>query len=151
MRFLAWSLQTGSRSKRRKRFYEYKAIDDCTRIRILKICERNNENTAIQFINYGLEQLPGQLDSVQTDNGSGFEGVFQCHVLDRGINHIEVEPTTLRLNGKVERFHRIHTAKFYWMLDGLAIDDAELLSDKLQEWENLYTFNRPQRPPWTDP
>jgi hypothetical protein len=31
------------------------------------------------------------------------------------------------------------------MLDGVVIDDTELLNDKLREWEDLYNFHRPHR------
>jgi len=31
----------------RKRYYQYTAIDDCTRLRVLKIYEKNNQKTAI--------------------------------------------------------------------------------------------------------
>ena len=143
VKFLAPLPQMGSKSKRRKRFYQYTAIDDCTRIRILKIYERNDQKTAIQFIDYVLEKLPFQVDAVQTDNGSEFKGAFHWHVLDRGINHIRIKPATPRLNGKVERSHRIDAEEFYRMLDGVVIDDTGLFNDKLQEWENFYNFNRP--------
>jgi len=42
----------------RKKHYQYTAIDDCTRIRVLRIYDRHNQNTAIQFIDYVLEKLP---------------------------------------------------------------------------------------------
>jgi transposase len=35
----------------RTRFYQFTAIDDCTRIRVLKIYDACNQRTAIQFIN----------------------------------------------------------------------------------------------------
>jgi len=34
----------------RRRLHQFTAIDDCTRIRVLKIYERCNQATAIQFI-----------------------------------------------------------------------------------------------------
>ena len=43
---------------RRKRYYQYTAIDDCTRLRVLRIYERNNQKSAIQFIDYVLAKLP---------------------------------------------------------------------------------------------
>ncbi|MFR9774316.1 helix-turn-helix domain-containing protein, partial [Nocardia sp. SC052] len=43
---------------RRGKFYQFTAIDDCTRLRILKIYPRNNQKTAIQFLDYVLSQLP---------------------------------------------------------------------------------------------
>ena len=50
---------------------------------------------------------------------------------------------TPRLNGKVERSHRIDAEEFYRVLDGVVIDDTALFNDKLQEWEDFYNFNRP--------
>jgi transposase InsO family protein len=45
---------------------------------------------------------------------------------------------TPRLNGKVERSHRIDNEEFYHQLEGVAIDSAELFNDKLPEWETFY-------------
>lgn len=129
--------------KRRRRFYQYTAIDDCTRLRVLRIFDRNNQKTAIQFIDYVLEKLPFAVEVIQTDNGAEFKGAFHWHLLDRGIGHSYIKPATPRLNGKVERSHRIDEEEFYRMLDGVIIDDTELFNDKLQEWENFYNFNRP--------
>src|SRR6266542_6691959 len=52
-------------------------------------------------------------------------------------------PGTPRLNGKVERSHRIDAEEFYRMLDGVVVDDAKLFTTKLQEWEDFYSFQRP--------
>ena len=63
--------------------------------------------------------------------------------MDKGINHVYIKPRTPRLNGKVERSHRIDGEEFYRMLEGVVIDDAKLFNEKLQEWENFYNFERP--------
>jgi transposase InsO family protein len=127
----------------RKKHDQYTAIDDCTRIRALKIYPRNDQKTAIQFVDYVLEKFPFPVEAIQTDNGSEFQSGFHWHVLDRGVRHVYIKPATPRLNGKVERSHRIDAEEFYRMLDGVVIDDTELFNDKLQEWENFYNFNRP--------
>jgi transposase InsO family protein len=127
----------------RKKHYQFTAIDDCTRIRVLRIYDRNNQKSAIQFLDYVLEKLPFSVECVQTDNGAEFQGAFHWHVLDRGIGHVYIKPRTPRLNGKVERSHRIDGEEFYRMLDGVVIDDTRLFNDKLQEWEDFYNFNRP--------
>jgi transposase InsO family protein len=127
----------------RKKHYQYTAIDDCTRIRVLRIYDRNNQKTAIQFLDYVLEKLPFGVEVIQSDNGAEFQGAFHWHVLDRGIGHVYIKPATPRLNGKVERSHRIDAEEFYRMLDGVVIDDTQLFNDKLQEWEDFYNFNRP--------
>jgi transposase InsO family protein len=127
----------------RKKHYQYTAIDDCTRIRVLRIYPRNDQKTAIQFLDYVAEKLPFRIECIQTDNGAEFQGAFHWHVLDRGVGHVYIKPATPRLNGKVERSHRIDAEEFYRMLEGVVIDDTELFNDKLQEWEHFYNFDRP--------
>ena len=127
----------------RKKHYQYTAIDDCTRTRVLRIYPRNDQKTAIQFADYVLEKLPFQVEVIQTDNGAEFQRAFHWHILDRGIDHTYIKPATPRLNGKVERSHRIDAEEFYRMLDGVVIDDTELFNTKLQEWEHFYNFDRP--------
>ena len=62
---------------------------------------------------------------------------------DKGIGHVYIKPRTPRLNGKVERSHRIDAEEFYRLLDGVVIDDAKVFNDKLQEWEDYYNYHRP--------
>ena len=127
----------------RKRYYQFTAIDDCTRLRVLRIYDKNNQVAAIRFVDYVLSRLPFHTEVIQTDNGSEFQGQFHWHILDKGINHVYIKPRTPRLNGKVERSHRIDEEEFYRMLEGVIIDDAKVFNDKLQEWENFYNFERP--------
>jgi transposase InsO family protein len=128
---------------RKKRFYQFTAIDDCTRIRVLRIYDRLNQKTAIQFVDYVLEKLPFIVEKVQTDNGSEFQSQFHWHLLDRGIGHVYIKPATPRLNGKVERSHRIDAEEFYRQLDGVVIDSAKVFNERLSEWENFYNYARP--------
>ena len=110
---------------------------------MLRIFDRNNQKTAIQFIDDAPAKLPVQAECVQTDNGAEFQGSFHWHLLDRGIQHVYIKPDTPRLNGKVERSHRFDNDEFYRLLDGVVIDDTGLFNDKLQEWEDFYNFDRP--------
>ncbi len=123
----------------RRRHYQFTAIDDCTRLRVLRIYDALNQKTAIQFVDYVIDRLPFQLQVIQTDNGAEFQSAFHWHVLDRGIDHVYIKPATPRLNGKVERSHRIDNEEFYRMLAGVVIDDTKLFNDKLAEWENSTT------------
>jgi transposase InsO family protein len=127
----------------RKKYYQFTAIDDCTRLRVLRIYDRLNQKTAIQFVDYVLERLPFLVQVIQTDNGAEFQSSFHWHVLDKGIGHVYIKPRRPRLNGKVERSHRIDEEEFYRMLDGVLIDDAEVFNDKLREWEDFYNYHRP--------
>jgi transposase InsO family protein len=127
----------------RKKHYQFTAIDDCTRIRVLRIYDRLNQQSAIRFLDYVLEKLPFKVEVIQTDNGAEFGPQFHYHVLDRGIGHVYIKPATPRLNGKVERSHRIDAEEFYQMLDGVVIDDTGLFNTRLKEWEDFYNFHRP--------
>lgn len=127
----------------RRKHYQFTAIDDCTRIRVLRIYDRLDQSTALRFVDYVLEKLPFQVEVIQTDNGAEFQSRFHYHVLDRGIGHVYIKPKTPRLNGKVERSHRIDQEEFYRMLEGVVIDTTGLFNERLQEWENFYNFHRP--------
>jgi transposase InsO family protein len=72
-----------------------------------------------------------------------FQSSFHWHLLDKGIRHRYIKPATPRLNGKVERSHRIDAEEFYRLLDGVVIDDTKLFNDKLAEWENFYNYHPP--------
>jgi len=98
---------------------------------VLRIYPKCNQKTAIQFLDYLLEKLPFRVDAIQTDNGGEFGSQFHYHVLDRGNRHIYVKPATPRLNGKVERSHRIDNEEFYRMLEGIVIDEADVFNVKL--------------------
>jgi transposase InsO family protein len=126
-----------------RKHYQFTAIDDCTRLRVLRIYPKLNQTTAIQFLDYVLERLPFRVEVIQTDNGAEFQSLFHYHLLDRGIGHDYIKPRTPRLNGKVERSHRIDAEEFYRLLDGVVIDDTQVFNDKLREWENFYNYHRP--------
>ena len=106
-----------------KKYYQFTAIDDCTRLRVLRSYPRLNQKTAIQFADYVLEKLPFVVQVIQTDNGSEFGPSFHYHLLDKGVGHKYIKPRTPRLNGKVERSHRIDAEEFHRLLDGAIIDD----------------------------
>ena len=127
-------------SSSRKKYYQFTAIDDCTRIRVLRIDDQLNQKTAIQFADYVLDKLPFRVEAIQTDNGSEFQTAFHWHLADRGIRHIYIKPATPRLNGKVERSHRIDGEEFYRQLKGVVVDDAQLFNDRLQEWQDFYSY-----------
>ena len=50
----------------RRKHYQFTAIDDCTRLRVLRIYDRCNQQTAIQFLDYVLARLPFRVEVIQT-------------------------------------------------------------------------------------
>jgi transposase InsO family protein len=128
----------------RTRLYQFTAIDDCTRIRVLKVFDACNQRTAIQFIDDVVRRLPFRIHVVQTDNGAEFQSRFHWHLEDLDIRHVYIRARTPHLNGKVERSHRVDDEEFYQLLDrdGIA-DDIHLFNAKLREWEDYYNYHRP--------
>ena len=127
-----------------KRLYQFTAIDDCTRIRVLKVYDACNQRTAIQFIDDVLRRLPFRVLAIQTDNGAEFQSQFHWHVEGMDIRHVYIRPRTPHLNGKVERSHRVDDEEFYQLLDERGIaDDIHIFNEKLREWEDYYNYHRP--------
>jgi transposase InsO family protein len=127
-----------------RRLYQFTAIDDCTRIRVLKIYDACNQRTAIQFLDDVRQRLPFRIHVLQTDNGAEFQSQFHWHVESLDIRHVYIRPRTPRLNGKVERSHRVDEQEFYQLLDRNGIsDDIHLFNRKLREWEDYYNYHRP--------
>jgi transposase InsO family protein len=128
----------------RKRLYQFTAIDDCTRIRVLKIYDSCRQSTAIHFVDEVIRRLPFRILVVQTDNGAEFQSKFHWHLEQFDIRHVYIRPRTPRLNGKVERSHRVDDQEFYQLLDKDGIsDDIRLYNRKLREWEDYYNYHRP--------
>jgi transposase InsO family protein len=128
----------------RKRLYQFTAIDDCTRIRVLKIYDSCTMSTAIRFADEVIRRLPFRIHVIQTDNGAEFQSKFHWHLEQLDIRHVYIRPRTPRLNGKVERSHRVDNQEFYQLLDKDGVsDDIHLFNEKLREWENYYNYHRP--------
>ena len=66
----------------KKRLFQFTAIDDCTRIRVLKVYDACNQTPAIRFIDEVLRRLPFRVLVVQTDNGAEFQSRFHWHLAD---------------------------------------------------------------------
>jgi transposase InsO family protein len=127
-----------------KRLYQFTAIDDCTRIRVLKVYDACNQRTAIRFADEVLRRLPFRVRVVQTDNGAEFQSQFHWHLETRDVRHVYIRPRTPHLNGKVERSHRVDDQEFYQLLDKNGIsDDIHLFNERLREWEDYYNYQRP--------
>ena len=81
---------------------------------------------------------------IQTDNGGEFQSNFHWHLEEQDIRQVYIRPSTPRLNGKVERSHRVDKQEFYQLLDKNGIgDDIHLFNDKLREWEAYHNYHRP--------
>ncbi len=149
VKFLSFQSSKGKKIKR----YQYTAIDDATRVRALKIYEKHNQKSSIDFFDHVVEKLPFRIQQIRTDRGHEWQAKFHWHVEDTGIRHVYIKPRSPQLNGKVERSHRSDQEEFYQLLD--YNDDVDLRK-KLEAWEHFYNFNRPHgarrgKPPYEAP
>jgi len=135
VKFLQFTIE--GRSVKR---YQFTAIDDATRIRALRIYERHNQESAVDFLDYVVERFPFRIHTVRTDNGHEWQAQFHWHCEDLGMRHVYIKPASPNLNGKVERSHLTDQLEFYQLLDYTG--DVDLRA-KLAVWEEFYNLQRP--------
>jgi transposase InsO family protein len=123
-----------------RRFYQFTAIDEATRYRVLKIYAHSSIPTAIAFIDEVRQRLPLAIQRIQTDHGNEFGTDFTWHLRDLGIGHRHIPPGCPEANGKVERSHRTDEEEFYRRTSFRTV--AELTA-KLRDWEHEYNHRRP--------
>jgi transposase InsO family protein len=123
-----------------KRYYQFTAIDDCTRYRVLRIYDHNTVKNAADFVDKVQKALPFAIKQIQTDNGSEFSEQFSWHLQDLGISHRKIKIRSPEENGKVERSHRTDGEEFYGINRFVSIQHCIRL---LQGWEREYNERRP--------
>ena len=144
---------TGKAQKLGQKFYQYTAIDECTRIRYLMAFEEQSTYSSMIFLQHLVRAFPFKIEKIQTDNGTEFtkrfigakEGdltLFEKQLKAYGIAHQKIKPYTPRHNGKVERSHRRDNEYFYALNH---FSSFEEYNRKLAEW-NLFTNDLPMRP-----
>jgi transposase InsO family protein len=109
-----------------KRF-QYTVIDDASRIRVIKILKKHNQECAIQFFNYVIKIFTFRIIMIRTDNGHEFQAKFYWYVEDIGIQYLYIKPGTPYLNGKVKRSHRTD----YLLILATAFEASLLLCNTL--------------------
>jgi transposase InsO family protein len=121
--------------------YQYTAIDDCSRFRVLHIYSRRTAKNSIDFLERVVEQMPFPIQRVQTDRGQEFFSLsFQQKLQEYGIMFRPIKPRSPHLNGKVERSHQTDLQEFYVTAN---LKDPQL-NDRLEEWQFHYNWYRQQ-------
>jgi transposase InsO family protein len=125
-----------------KHLYQFTAIDDCTRMRVLALYSSRSALNAAHFIEHHLlKEFPFPIQRIQSDRGGEFIGrEFQDALRE---NHIKFRPNRPRaphLNGKVERSQRTDRMEFWTTVDNKA--PRELLDEQLAQWQQFYNQER---------
>jgi transposase InsO family protein len=119
--------------------YQYTAIDDCTRFRVLRLYREQNQRSTLAFFSAIREALPFPIRRLQCDNGTDFSLAFALTVQAAGIKLRYIEPRRPDQNGKVERSHRVDNEEFWTRYSFSSFDQA---TTALRDWEHVYNFER---------
>lgn len=141
------------------RYYQYTAIDEYTRQRVLWASKEHSTYASTEFLKVVQKKLKYKIECVQTDNGFEFTNRLNSHETNRktmfeealkeaGIEHKLIKPKTPRHNGKVERSHRKDQERFYYNKVFCSFEDFK---NRLKYWEKEYN-NFPMKPlKWLSP
>ena len=120
--------------------YQYTAVDDCTRYRVLALFNRRTAANTISFLEQVVEEMPFSIQRIQTDRGTEFFAFkVQEKMKEYGIKFRPVKPGSPHLNGKVERSQKTDKEEFY---PTISLDDEDI-HEKLAEWQHYYNWERP--------
>ncbi len=120
--------------------YQYTAVDDCTRYRVLAVFPRRTAASTLVFLERVIEDMPFPVQRVQTDRGREFFAVaVQQWLMDHCIKFRPNKPASPHLNGKVERSQKTDREEF-WAVTDPRTPDVEL---RLAEWQHYYNWTRP--------
>lgn len=121
--------------------YQYTAVDDCSRWRVLAIYKRRTADNTLDFIDSLIEECPFPIQRIQTDRGKEFFAVkVQEKMMEYSIKFRPNKPGSPHLNGKVERSQKTDLEEFYATAD---LSDFEKLKEELGCWQFFYNWQRP--------
>jgi transposase InsO family protein len=112
----------GDAIRNNRHYYQWTAIDECTRLRFVYAFEEHNPENSVRFLSMLLKAFPFKIQTIQTDNGIEFTYKFISDTVicpfDKAlqklhIKHKLIPPRTPWHNGKVERSHRNDQRYFY--------------------------------------
>lgn len=122
----------------RQRFYQFTAIDEATRFRVLRVYDANNTRSASGFFG----QLRGHLPfAIRGSRPTTTLPLPAVHLASSGSGH-RAPPDAARpkVNREVERSHKTDEEEFY---RGRRFRNRKDLVRKLKQWEREYNEHRP--------
>lgn len=125
--------------------YQYTAVDDCTRLKALRLYPTKNAYYSIQFLGEILDtfgEIGFPVQRIQSDCGPEFYAeAFQLELAEHFIKFRPNPPGTPHLNGKVERGQKTDKEEFYQTLN---LRDTKLnIKAELAKWQQYYNYERP--------
>lgn len=97
--------------------YQYTAIDDCTRLRAIKLYPNKKAESSVDLLGYLLDVFQFPVQRIQTDWGTEFfNDTFQEELMVHFIKFRPIKPRSPHLNGKVDRSQLTDKAEFYKLI-----------------------------------
>jgi transposase InsO family protein len=93
--------------------FQYTALDDCTRFRVLRLYRRLHQSSSLAFLGELCRAFPFRIRKLQCDNGQELPCAVALAVEALGIRHRYIKPQRPQQNGKGERSHRIDHEEFW--------------------------------------
>ena len=118
-----------------KKYYQYTAVDECTRFCFREMYEEHSTYSSEDFIKKLLKAFPFPIREIQTDNGTEFttalltndkqhRTLFEAILENHDIIYHRIRVATPRHNGKVERQHREDGKRFYSKMRMYSLEDG---------------------------
>lgn len=118
-----------------QKYYQYTAIDECTRIVFREMYEEHSTYSSKDFLMKLIQAFPFPIREIQTDNGREFTNayltnkidqlsLFEHALADMDIKYHRIRVATPRHNGKVERQHRTDEKRFYKKMKMYNLEDG---------------------------
>lgn len=122
-----------------ERAYQYTALDDCTRYRVLRLYTRLHVRSSLLFFSELCRALPFPIRQLQSDTGAEFPFALSLAVQEAGIRHRYIKPRRPQQNGKVERSHRVDSEEFW---SRRAFTEFDTAAAAVRGWERTYNYDR---------
>ncbi len=118
-----------------KKYYQYTAIDECTRIVFREMYDEHSTYSSKDFLMKLINAFPFPIRELQTDNGTEWttallvknpehRTLFENALKELDIIYHRIRVATPRHNGKVERQHRTDEARFYRHMKMYSLEDG---------------------------
>ncbi len=121
--------------------YIFTGIDSYSKVAFVRMYRHSNSYNASDFLNRLMYLTNGQIENIQTDNGSEFEKHFRHSCKKLNLNRYHSRPRTPKDNPVNERFNRTLQEEFVNL--GNFNPDVVQFNRNMTEWLIEYNFYRP--------
>lgn len=132
-----------------KKYYEYIAIDECSRWAYRQMYDEHSTYSSYQFLLKLIKNAPFPIREIQTDNGCEFTNtllvvkakhktMFEAALEKFDIKYHRIRVATPRHNGKVERQNRQDEERFYKNMKMYSLEDGRRQLSIYQRKSNNY-------------